>query len=498
MARLSHCARSLCLTVFIFLAGNAALHAREGQPPYSWSHPTKLGSNIPEKILPSIDREQLLANEARAEQNSSNLTKRLRIAVPNEVNINPQHDGLWEALPNAARLWRYQIKAAGATDLHFGFSAFKLPPGATLHFSDIAHTYFDGPYLDSDLGINNQFWSPLVPGETVEIELYLPAHSTLAEDAVRLSYVGSGYRDMFWHSGGPGEKASGNCNIDVVCPLGDQYRNEVRAVARYTFRDSGGTYLCSGTLVMDQPRDFKNYFLTANHCIDNDAAAASMTLYWNYQSATCGAHGGGSLAQSQTGGALYRASRTDVDFSLVELNSAPPTSYNVYYAGWDVSGIAVSGSIGIHHPSGDVKAITQNTLPLLTTNSCIGSGGINSHWQTGPYAQGTTEGGSSGSAIFVPAGDSSGHQNLIVGTLSGGEAACAGSVPNNFTDCYGKLSSAWSGGVSNAQRLQPWLDPNNTHVQTVSGGEPGTTIGSPLMSRAYYYQRPVVKPHPIQ
>jgi hypothetical protein len=183
-----------------------------------------------------------------------------------------------------------------------------------------------------------------------------------------------------------------------------------------------------------------------------------MSLIWNYESPSCGAHGGGSTADTQNGGATLVAHRADVDFSLVRLNSTPSSAFDVAYAGWDANGVAQAGSIGIHHPSGWVKAITQNTHTLTTIDSCILAGTTDTHWQTGPYAQGTTEGGSSGSALLIPANAPGGLGGRVIGTLSGGGAACSGNVPNSLTDCYGKLSVAFD-GPSASTRLSDWLAP---------------------------------------
>ena len=43
------------------------------------------------------------------------------------------------------------------------------------------------------------------------------------------------------------------------------------------------------------------------------------------------------------------------DFYLVELNSAPPQNWGLYFAGWDRSTSASSSGVSIHHPSGDIK-----------------------------------------------------------------------------------------------------------------------------------------------
>ena len=426
--------------------------------------------------MPAVDGARELALDARATDaqraTQGAVEKRLRVAVGNRVRASIDRDGAWVPLPGGDRLWRLTVRSPNATDLRFGFSHFRVPQGVTLHVIDEARRAWDGAWTSADSTPDGQLWLAPVSGDTLTLELHVPAGVALTDDAVVLSTVGSGYRNVS-EVGGPGlfgAGESGLCNIDVVCPLGDDYRDEIRAVAKFYFQ-SGGTYLCTGTLVNNTMQDLKPYFLTANHCISTQPEATSMSLIWNYQSPSCGQHGGGSTSQTQAGGATLRAHRADVDVALVELNNLPPTAYGVYYAGWDASGVVPAGSIGIHHPSGWVKAITEDNNGLTTMNSCIGSGS-STHWRTGaPYAQGTTEGGSSGSAIVVPSGDATGHQNLIIGTLSGGSALCAGSVPNSGYDCYGKFSVAWEGS-SAATRLKDWLDPQASGATTLPGIDP--------------------------
>src|SRR6185295_13565701 len=99
--------------------------------------------------------------------------------------------------------------------------------------------------------------------------------------------------------------------------------------------------------------------------------------------------------------------------TLVELNDPPDPADNVFWAGWDRSGATPPGTATIHHPNCDEKALALNYDPPTTTDNCIGSG-ANTHWNVATYEVGTTEFGSSGSALF----DSSTRR--IVGTLSGG------------------------------------------------------------------------------
>ena len=48
--------------------------------------------------------------------------------------------------------------------------------------------------------------------------------------------------------------------------------------------------------------------------------------------------------------------------ALLQLNTTPPASYNVFYTGWDAAPAATSAT-GIHHPSGDIKKISFDNKP---------------------------------------------------------------------------------------------------------------------------------------
>lgn len=486
------------LLAFILIAVATQATARRGEPPYTLQPRAKLARVLPVVDLPAIDAasRRLEIDEAASRKLGAS-TKRERIADPRELSLTPQRDGVWDTLADGSRLWRAQVRVAGATDLRLAFRRYLLPPGATLYLIG-ADGYYQGPYAAGD-GTGEaarEFHAPVVPGDTVTIELRVPAASwPLADDALELVRIGAGFRDLFAREpidpaklGSPGR--SGACNVDVVCPLGAPYVDESRAVAHYEFFDDDerGYYICSGTLLNNTARDRRNYFLTATHCISSPAEAASMVLYWNYQSMRCG-----SLVAPPDGwfndeqrGATLRAARADVDVTLVELDETPQPDWHVYYAGWDANGAAPGGTIGIHHPSGDAKKITAGPAPSVVANCTVDvPTAADTHWQTGPYSHGTTEGGSSGSALFVPAGSSG--QKRVIGTLTGGDAACLGSQPNFATDCYGRLASAWNGG-SAATRLRDWLDPANSNAKAIDGLDSRST--TPLAPRSHS-QRPL-------
>jgi hypothetical protein len=468
------------------LAANAS--ARHGEPPYSQSQAAKVASSIPVIDVGAIDAAAERAGR-EAKRQSAAPTKRLATARGFAVSLGSDRDGAWQTLADGSRLWRLCVRVVGATDLRVAFASLVLPAGATLHVI-AADGEYQGPYTDADSDAAG-FRSPPVPGDALTVELRVPAG---ADASIELIRVEAGFRDLFKAAlGGTGPGASGACNVNVACPLGDPYRNEIRAAAYYEFvaDDDHDTYICSGTLLADVPQDHRNYFLTAAHCVASATEAQSMVVYWNYQSTECSRLSpppGGYFNDDQHAAAL-RAMRADADFTLVELATVPDASWNVYYAGWDATGAEPVGTIGIHHPSGDVKKITSGPAPG-TIDNCIGTGGssIDTHWETGPYRQGTTEGGSSGSGLFVATGSGSGHDRRVIGILSGGYAACSTanpSQPNGETDCYGKLASAWNGSGAST-RLRDWLDPANTGALVGIGIDSGAQPARPMRGHSHH------------
>jgi hypothetical protein len=173
--------------------------------------------------------------------------------------------------------------------------------------------------------------------------------------------------------------------------------------------------------------------------------------------------GGGSLAQNQSGASLISlwAWQSGSDFALILLNQIPDPAFDVYYSGWDATGNIPPGSVGIHHPSGDEKAISFNNDPLDKVNY-YGSG--DNQWRVNQWEIGTTEGGSSGSCIYNPS------NGLCVGTLTAGTASCGNTAGY---DIYGRMDAHWTGDGTPSGRLSDWLDPLATGALTIDGRDSG-------------------------
>lgn len=406
--------------------------------------------------LPPVDPANELAKRAFAEKSLE--PGPLQFALPRDVAVTPKTHGDWIAV-DGGREWRLRVIADGATDLNFGFTTFALPEGATLELmvegGKAPMRY--GPYTNA-AATRGEFWSPPLPGDEALLLLKVPDRAP-GRFELELGRVGTGFRDLYKLNGGPGLRKQGACNNDVICPEGNEWRDEIRSVAAYMI---GTSDACTGTMVMDATGTLSPFFLTAWHCGVRSNNAASVVTIWNYESPNCGDLSGGSRLDTVSG-STFRAGRADVDSTLLELSSSPPAAYGVYWAGWDRTDVAPTGSVAIHHPGVDEKAISFNLDPLTKVNSCIIGGTVDTHWEVDNWEDGTTEPGSSGSGLFHP------DNQTVIGFLSGGGAACG----NNLSDCYGRFAVGWSGGNNDAERLAPWLDPTDVGTMIVPGTDPG-------------------------
>lgn len=385
-----------------------------------------------------------------------------RYAITHSVSVKSGSTGLgeWRDVGDGMRLWRLRVDAPGALSIDVAFRKLRLPEAAALYLTDSSGRFVRGPYTTPDVPKNREFWTPFVPGDVAYIELLVPAAEQKTVN-VEVFSVNQAFRDIF--TGDSIFAKSGSCNVDVVCPQGDNHRDQIRAAARITI--GGGA--CSAQLINNTNNDGKRYLITANHCVDSQSDANSVVAYWNYESAVCRTPGsaasgtpipvsGNSIAQS--GGTLLRATHEPADTSLVELNTSIPAGVTPFWDGWDRSETAKASASVIHHPQGDEKRISFENNALTLSDVVISGVPGSRHWRVADWDLGTTEQGSSGSGLLSA-------EKRIIGVLSGGAAACG----NNAEDYFGRLGVAWEGGGTAASRLRDWLDPTNSGAVTLNG-----------------------------
>jgi hypothetical protein len=220
-------------------------------------------------------------------------------------------------------------------------------------------------------------------------------------------------------------------------------------------------------------------FLTADHCLDceydalGDSILNYYTFLWNYDSPNCTPTT--YPTPKSTAGAVVVANNGATDFALLRLMEDPKnkSDVNTYYLGWDRTGNAGTGGVGIHHPVGDVKKIaTHNISPAnsncMNFNYCVSYLPNNNFWKINwmetTHGHSVTEGGSSRSPLFN-------NNHRVIGQLYGAGYCSNTNCGNPSTDIanYGKFSVSWDNNTNPKRRLKDWLDPNNTGVTILDG-----------------------------
>jgi len=372
----------------------------------------------------------------------------------------------WQTLADGRLAASVSITSPSAKAIRLGLLVRSLPTDATVRvYAQSASTAFELAASDilSALQKNatagatgdaaKTYWTPAVEGAEFTLEVSLPAggDTTQVDLAVpQISHLFSlpSYesKDTSTVSAKIGESAS--CEVDAACD--SAYQADSNAVAKIIFVDGGSAYQCTGTLLNDHLGSGTPYFLTANHCISTQAAASTLQTYWFYRAPSCGAGTLSTAATVQTGGAtlLYASSSTDTSF--MRLNSTPPSG--AVYAAWSVSTPALSATIaGLHHPEGDLLKLSTGTVRTYASctessagMTCTGTTSSGTNFLDALLTTGSTEGGSSGSALFQTIGSS----HYVVGQLYGGDSSCSN---RSGTNIYGRFDAAYNAA------LRKWL-----------------------------------------
>jgi len=380
--------------------------------------------------------------------------------IPNDIGL--ESHGKWMDIDQNNMLWVFHLKSKDALSLNLNFDLFHLSENAKLFiYNEISKDYL-GAITAANNKENLQFSTRPILGEELKLELYVPK-SELEENQLHIHQIVYGYRNVN-DKVNKAFNSSGRCNKNINCPEGNLWQDIKRSVVYITTVNN--TSLCTGTLMNNVAQDSTPYILTASHCNVN----SNSNFIFNYESPnpvctnirdTANGVLGNSIsgASSKARGVSPNPSLDFTDFQLFQLSATPPLNYNVYYSGWSAVDEASTLSASIHHPSGDVKKISiDEDTTLSSGNNTLQA---NTHWMVRSWETGSTEGGSSGAALF--------DQNLrVIGQLQGGDAACG----NNAQDYFGKVAVSWDSLTANNRQLKRWLDPNNTGTLILDGWDP--------------------------
>jgi lysyl endopeptidase len=399
----------------------------------------------------------------------------------------------WQDTPQGGKIAAISITSPQATGIRLGILVYQLPAEAAVRFyaqgAETAYETSGKEVMETikrnlDAGDRSDdaltYWAPFIKGEEATIEIELPVGTS--PDTVKISIPRISHFFSF-PLAAPAVQGvalvadsgdSTSCRLDATCY--SDWSVESKAIARMVYTKDGSSYLCTGTLLNDLAGSFTPYFLSAYHCISEQTAASTLQTYWFYQSTACDSDTLNPAYKTLFGGAtlLYAGSVTDTSF--MRLNAPPPGGVN--YAGWNseapVPGTAVTG---IHHPHGDLQKISFGGISSFqdcthsesSSFTCIPSTQSLGEYIDITFTSGVTEGGSSGSGLFIAG--AGGHK--LIGQLYGGNATC--SYPDG-SNIYGRFDVAYNAA------LYQWLSNGPTYPLAISksGNGNGTVTSSPV------------------
>ncbi len=411
--------------------------------------------------LPSLDLTKIKKEDEQAEQS--------RFAAAIDVRMNLENNGQWLELANGDRLWQLKISSSNAKGLYILYEDFYLPQGGELWMYNEDKTQVLGSYTQANNKESGKFMTGSITAETEVLEYFEPkeVRGQGIIDIFKIFHVYEPIRNQsnyeFQTYAGYGDGL--DCHVNMNCPEGNDWQDHKHGVMRILRIFDQGMGWCSGTLINNTENDAKPYILSAYHCIDMlDPLYDFWRFDFNYESENCNDPISEPSFQSVLG-CDFRSGWQDSDFLLLELTEAVPTSFHVYFNGWNRHSTQLpSSAAGIHHPQGDIKKVSiENDPATIQGTQIIWSNGVttpSSHHLRVLYDSGTIENGSSGSPLFD-------NNGLIVGQLHGGNASCT-----SFITYYGRFSLSWEGGGTAASRLKDWLDPNDSGVITVGAYAP--------------------------
>jgi PKD repeat protein len=453
--------------------------------------------NIPLTIISAPEMNAIHAEDLERDKNGV----LYRIGVNRPANISLNNTGIWKTLPNGDRQWQMHIKSPGAEAISFLFEVFKIYGGTTLNIQDINGKPLHNTLTSKDVESHFMQNAALCFGDEMIMTIYEPAYTKSSEIFIdRIIY---NYRA----TGNPNAQKineSEACEVNVNCsPVGNNWQDEKRGVARIYVVEGGGAGWCTGSVVNNTALDCKPLFLTALHC-GVSATAGNMNqwkFYFRYEAPTCtNPSVAGTLDDYFITGCVRLSDSNDgggtsgSDFLLVQMGTIAnqaatittmkSANFNCYWNGWDANNTPTTGGTGIHHPAGDIKKIS--TFNGTTVSTTWGGSVSNTHWRltwsANSNGHGVTEGGSSGSPLF---NNSSGR---IIGTLTGGGSFCTALTS---PDSYGKMSYHWtSNGTPNNERLKTYLDPGNTGLLVLNGSSDPCTAVNPTVPVAQFSATP--------
>ena len=447
--------------------------AKPVDAPFWSQHGVKL-LEVPGIMLTPIDHGALYQRDLdREAAGLGDGVKRVSVERPVDFHWDA---GKWYRTPDRAGLiWILDVTSPNAWGVRLHFTDFDLPPGAKMTvYPPASPEDAPSPYEGKGRRGTGQFWARTAFSDTARIEVFVPAAVAqdidLTKPLFKVDSLHHWYINMLtgtpWPQGATPEELG--CHADVSC---FPWANEARGVARLFF--NGG--LCTGQLLNTLAGDGTPYLFTARHCFSDQASADALETYWFYQTSTCNGPAPAlpsGINRADDGTLLSVGTTSDYNLTMIE----GAIRRDLWWQGWD-SGAFGNGNVAnnISHPDGSWKRFASGTT-FATGVGCSIAGigpGITGTWSTG-----TTEPGSSGSALYDV-------NRRVRGQLSCANGVCAGASARfyfgPFATTYPNISSLLNAGGGD---ILDFFNVGNTCANAVDRGGVGTTNFTDLVLKS--------------
>ena len=445
------------LTLLPLLSASGQIVA-DGEKPIGLKGGLRSAYSLPHAVAGHFDQDSARLAIERA--NSQNTLLRSYLFAQKElVRADLIQEG--HHFTEAGReVWQYRVTSEGAESLNFYFSDFYLPQGGLLSVYSVSDPgTVIGPFGADNNSQSGTLSTVPIPADDVVIEVSVPRGATLPR--MTLEEVNTGLLNLQSKF----DQEAYSCTPDAACM--PQTADLVRSVVMII---TDGISIGTGTLVNNGKADGTPYILTASHVMnwnfnhmDYDRRASKTVAVFNYHSPICGAGIVPSVNQAVSGATMVGVDET-TDIALIKLDTPPPASYRVYYAGWNATGENSGPYMNLHHPGAQPTRYNQFDGDLTMTSFPDGSlpFGKDLFYKVARWTIGTTAPVSSGSPLV-------GSDKRIIGTLTGGDSYC-GPVGSDY---FSSLRELWErGSVSdNALGIITALTSGDTSLRTLRGRE---------------------------
>ena len=377
-----------------------------------------------------------------------------------------------------------EIKTKGVKGLTAYLTEVFLPIGSKLYVSNANGSQIQGPFTFDDV-INEKLTPYMIEGNFLRITTVYDKNIPI-KPKFSINELGFNFGDLTLLTASKNEFGSRDfddsedCEVNVNCDEGDNWRKQQRAVVRIKMRIQNFEGWCTGTIMNNTQQDCTPYVLTADHCRAVERQEASVEnyddwqFYFNYEGTDCRNPRERDVSIGEITGCkrianTRRKGSGGADALLLKLSKDIDSFYEPYFAGWQNYDETSPSGVMIHHPAGDIKKISTYKIAIIESE-WDANFGEDTHWQvywsSTDNGYGVSEPGSSGSSLWNDKG-------LVIGQLTGGASACKEDTDKGvspiFADYFGKFSLAFGYvGSDSATTLFSHLDGSN-HAKSIEG-----------------------------